>query len=138
MNYLLVKNDVAINVVVWDGVSPYDSPPDCTLVEQPAGVAIGWRLVDGTWQRPAPPPPKPVTVVTMRQARLALLQAGLLASVDQAIADIADLAKKAAAQIEWEYAQEVKRNSPLVVQISAGLGLDDAAIDGLFQQAASL
>lgn len=133
MSHLIVKGAVAINAVVWDGVAPIEIPDGCAIVEQPANVGIGWRLVNGAWEPPAPPPPKPVTVVSMRQARLALLQDGLLANVEAAIA-----ASDEATKIEWEYAQEVKRAHPLVAQIAIVLGLDDAALDSLFLRASSL
>lgn len=81
----------------------------------------------------APPPAPPVTQITMRQCRLQLLASGLLDDVDAAVAQ-ADRA----VQIEWEYATVVDRNSPLVAAIGASLGLDDAAIDQLFKNAASL
>lgn len=43
-----------------------------------------------------------------RQARLALLGAGLLAQVNTAVANMVG-AEGDAARIEWEYAQEVRR-----------------------------
>ena len=75
--------------------------------------------------------------VTMRQARLALLGAGLLASVDAAI-DSLPSPQKEAARIEWEYATEVQRSSGLVSMMGVALGLDDAALDALFIEAAVL
>ena len=75
--------------------------------------------------------------VTMRQARLALLGAGLLASVGAAI-DGLPSPQKEAARIEWEYATEVQRASGLVPIMVAALGLDDAALDALFIEAAAL
>ena len=48
----------------------------------------------------------------MRQARLALLQAGLLDQVETALASIPDEVQRKAAQIEWEYATTVDRGSP--------------------------
>jgi hypothetical protein len=75
--------------------------------------------------------------VSMRQARLALLSAGKLADVDAAIAALPSPHKEAA-QIEWEYATEVKRTSPLVRNLMPALALDDAAMDNLFKAAASL
>lgn len=77
------------------------------------------------------------SVVTMRQARLALLGAGLLASVDAAI-DSLPSPQKEAARIEWEYATEVQRSSGLVSMMGAALGLDDAGLDALFVAAASI
>lgn len=76
-------------------------------------------------------------VVTMRQARLALLGAGLLAQVNTAVANMPG-AEGAAAHIEWEYAQEVRRNSALVAGLSAALGLADTQLDALFVAAAGL
>lgn len=76
-------------------------------------------------------------VVTMRQARLALLGAGLLDSVSTAIGALPSPAKEAA-QIEWEYSQEVQRHNGFVSQLAPILGLTAAQLDGLFIAAASL
>lgn len=72
-------------------------------------------------------------VVTMRQAQRALLAAGLLDQVNAAIAQ-----SPREAQIDWERAQDVERSNPLVASLAAVLGLDDAALDGLFITAAQL
>lgn len=107
-----------------------------TLIAADTG-SIGWLVVDGVITEP---PPKPVPVpqfVTMRQARLALHAAGLLAGVDAAIASMDEPAKTAAA-IEWEYASEVERNAGLVPAMAAALGMSDADIDDLFITAATL
>lgn len=82
-------------------------------------------------------PPDFGKVVTMRQARLALLQAGMLNSVNAAIAAIPGPAGDAA-RIEWDYSNEVQRTQPLVAQLGAVLGMDDAALDALFLVAAAL
>lgn len=81
-------------------------------------------------------PPAPQRV-TMRQARLALLAAGLLDDVAAAIATLPS-PQKEAAQIEWEYSQEVQRHNGVLLQLAPALGLDDAAIDALFAAAAGL
>lgn len=83
---------------------------------------------------PAPPGP---TVVTMRQARLALLQAGLLHKAEEAIASLEGLDGDAA-RIEWQFASQVRREQPLVQQLAIVLGLDEAALDDLFTQAVAL
>lgn len=75
--------------------------------------------------------------VTMRQARLALLQAGLLDSVITAIAGMPS-PQKQAAEIEWEYSNSLKRSQPLVIQLGAALGLDTAKLDELFLTASKL
>ena len=82
------------------------------------------------------PPPVPQSI-TMRQARLALLNAGLLDDVEAAIITM-DEAQRAQTQIEWEYAQTVERDNALVAVLGPMLGLDDAAIDSLFSMAATL
>lgn len=76
-------------------------------------------------------------VVTMRQARLALLGAGLLAQVNTAVANMPG-AEGDAVRIEWEYAQEVRRDSPLVAALSVALGLTDETLDNLYKVAAGL
>ena len=71
--------------------------------------------------------------VTMRQARLALLSAGLLDDVEAVIA-----AAGRAAQLEWEYAAMVDRNNPAVAAVQQQKALTDAQIDDLFREAAKL
>jgi hypothetical protein len=74
------------------------------------------------------PPPEPIpTVLTMRQARLALLNANLLTTVNAAVAASSDQVK-----IEWEFSNEVQRANPLIAMLSAGLGLTEPVLDQLF------
>lgn len=75
--------------------------------------------------------------VTMRQARLALSQQGLLAIVKDAIALIPE-PDKTAVSIEWEYAAIVQRGSPWVATMASALGLNDEQMDDLFKLAATL
>ena len=83
--------------------------------------------------------PAPVIVdgvpqtVTMRQTRLALLSAGLLDLVTEAVAGAGQ-----AAQIEWEYASDVGRNATLIQSLAGVMGLTDEQLDGLFVLAATL
>lgn len=76
--------------------------------------------------------------VTRRQARQALLIAGLLDDVQPAINAIADPMQRGLAQIEWDDAQEFERHRPLLIQLATALGLDDEALDNLFIQAGGL
>lgn len=71
--------------------------------------------------------------VTMRQARLALLQSGMLASVNAAVAAADETTK-----ITWEFSGEVQRNNALVSTLAAALSMTDAQIDDLFRLAATL
>lgn len=75
--------------------------------------------------------------VTMRQARLALLQTGKLAAVNSAIASMPGEAGDAA-RIEWEFSSVVERNRPYVQQIAVGLGMSSQQLDDLFTLAATL
>jgi hypothetical protein len=72
-------------------------------------------------------------VVTIRQAKLALLQAELLDDVEAAMTQ-ADRAT----QIEWEYATEFRRDWPALIAMQPPLGLTDTQIDDLFKLAATL
>lgn len=74
-------------------------------------------------------------VVTMRQAKLALLQAGMLDEVDAAIA--AEATPKSI-KIEWEYASEVQRDWVNTLGLATRLGMTDEQLDDLFVLAASL
>ena len=73
-------------------------------------------------------------VVTMRQARLALLQSGLLQTVQDAITTGTDEAMK----IEWEYATEVRRDWASLVTLTESLGMTSTELDSLFTIASTL
>lgn len=79
----------------------------------------------------------PPEIVTMRQARLALLQSGLLTQVNDAVANMPGTEGEAA-RIEWEFASTVERNQPLVQALVGTLSLTEAQLDGLFELAATL
>ena len=95
-------------------------------------------LAEGNTPEPADPPPVPViTSVTMRQARLALLQQGLLTQVNNAVASMPG-AQGDAVRIEWEFSSTVERNRPFVNSLSDALGLTSIQLDNLFKLAATL
>ena len=75
--------------------------------------------------------------VTMRQARLALLQQNLLSQVESAIAGMQE-PEKSQVSIEWEYASTVERTSPWMSTMGAALGLTDEQLDQLFETASTL
>ncbi len=56
-NYAYVENGVVTNVIVWDGVTPYNPGPTVTLVLLPADspVTMGWLYDAGTNTFSAPP-----------------------------------------------------------------------------------
>jgi hypothetical protein len=73
------------------------------------------------------------TVISMAQARLALLSANLLDTVEQ---NIGNMSK--AAQIDWQFRQTVERNSPLVNTFATTMNLDSETLDALFTTASKL
>lgn len=76
--------------------------------------------------------------VTRRQARQALLLAGLLDQVAPAIAAIPDTVQRGMALIEWEDSQTFERNRPVLIQLAGAIGLGAAELDQLFITAAGL
>lgn len=116
----------------WMGTTDV-APP----VFDPASAGCFWR--GAAWEIvQAQPPVEPVPgAVSMRQARLALLKAGLLSQVNTAIAAMPG-ADGDTARIEWEFSGTVERHRPLVLSLIAVLGLTDAQLDDLFRQAAKL
>lgn len=71
--------------------------------------------------------------VSRFQARAALHIAGLLPSVEAALA-VAD----PLAQIAWADAQVFRRDSPTIAALAAAIGMTEAQIDALFIQAAQI
>ena len=71
--------------------------------------------------------------ISMRQARLQLLAMNLLDTVNSAISSMPQ-----SAQIEWEYATEVKRDNPLVLGVQSALSMSDLDMDDFFRQAVIL
>lgn len=103
-------------------------------------VGPGYRYIRGKLVPPepvVPAPPSAPRVVTMRQARLALLQAGKLAAVNQALATLPG-AQGEAARIEWEFAATVERGSELVTMLAGALSLSANDLEALFTTAAAL
>lgn len=116
-------------------VSPEDFPiaPPLFWVDCPEDITTEWTYDDSGFQEPVVPAPVIPSVVSMRQARLALLQQDLLSTVDEAIA-----AGSEADKITWEYATEVNRNEALLQNMAVALGLSEEDLDNLFALASSL
>lgn len=103
-------------------------------VEYPFSV-LGEHTIDD-FIEPVEAPIVPAAV-TMRQARLALLQVGKLSAVNTAIAGMTGVQGEAA-KIEWEFSNEVQRSQPLVAALAPVLGMTSAELDQLFITAAGL
>lgn len=94
-------------------------------------------LMDEIAAQYVPPEPQAIPVpqvISRRQAKQALLQAGLLDVADAAIAASGDRA----AQIDWADAQEFRRDWATLISMQNALGLTDEQIDDLFRLAATL
>ena len=111
------------------GTCPDDA---ATQVDGVLGVysQADWETMREDEMRARNPVPQQVT---MRQARLALLSAGLLDDVEAVIS-----AAGRAAQLEWEYAAVVDRSNPAVAAVQQQQALTDVQIDDLFREAAKL
>jgi hypothetical protein len=81
--------------------------------------------------------PMPV-IVSMTALRLTLIEMELEDDVLAIINAMPDAKQKAAALAWWQTAQTVRRNHPLVAQLSAALGKTDAEIDAIFAAAITL
>lgn len=71
--------------------------------------------------------------ISPRQARLILLQNNLLAQVENIVASAPE-----SIRIEWEYAIDIRRDSPLVESFASQLGLTKEQLDNMFRAAALL
>lgn len=104
------------------------------------GPDYEWNDETESWDHVPPPEPTAVEVrasmpdITARQLRLVLfVHAGVSRSqVEAAIQDIEPLAKRVAAEIEWEYASSYKRTHPLVESIGASFGFTPEQVDDLW------
>ena len=77
--------------------------------------------------------------VSARQIRLWLVARGVsLAAVEAAIDTIPDQTQRDMVRVEWEYAPYVERSHPMLAPLAAALGLDEAAVDQAFLEAAAL
>lgn len=130
------------------GVHGTNIPPDAVEItaaehaELLAGQSAGKTIAAGQDGRPALAD-RPVRtpeealaseraamVVSRFQARVALHNAGLLQSVEAAVA-----AADPFVQIAWADAVEFRRNSQTIVALAAALSLPDTQVDDLFRAA---
>lgn len=84
-----------------------------------------------------PPTPVPHSV-TRRQARQALLLAGLLSRVQPAIDAIPDATMRALIEIEWNDSLYFERDRPALIGLATALGMTSAQLDQLFITASKL
>ena len=100
-----------------------------TPIPDPPGP--GYTYNGTAWVAPPVYIPQQVTAF---QARAALYNAGLLATVEAAVAASTDEVLKLA----WAHALHFDRNSPTIAAMAATLGLSDTDVDNLFIAASQI
>ena len=137
MRYAIIVSGTVTNVIEAEAgfATAYATQVGGTAVATTA-AGLGDAYADGTFTPHAVVLPVPAEV-TMRQARLALLGAGLLDGVETAINAMTEPAKTKA-RVEWDYSNTLRRDHPLVATLGTGLGLTGEQLDGLFRAAAVL
>ena len=133
MRWALIIDGLVANVVEQD-----DEPQIGGQWVACGDAGPGWTY-DGSDFAPPPAPPTPAVVPTIskRQARRALLAAGLLDDVEDAL-DLLPEPQRGAVRIDYEDATEWRRDWPALVAMQAALGWTDAQVDDLFAAAAAL
>jgi hypothetical protein len=66
MRYAIVRDGVIENVILWDGASPWVSPPlvEVYPLEDGVAAAVGWTWLSGP-VRPPQPEPAPEQVAAL-------------------------------------------------------------------------
>ena len=134
--FAIIENGIVGNFVIADA----EFAQEQGWLAAPDDVEIGWTYDGNDFAAPVVSPEEiraAIRPVTMRQARLALLAAGVLGDVAPALAALPS-PHRDAAEIEWEYASEVRRDAPLIAALGSALGLTEDQIDDLFEAAAAL
>lgn len=136
----IVENGRITNIILASVAEAQTAYPDAVCLDaelHPGGIGWVW---DGSALTAPVVEPLPViipNVVTMRQARLALLAAGRLQGVSDLLASLTG-PEGEAARIEWEFATEVRRDWPLLQQLAPALNLSSSDLDNLFLNAETL
>jgi len=135
--YVTHAAGVVTNVIEAEASWIASNYPTADLLQDGVFVSPGMVRASANNYSAATPVVVVPAEVTMRQARLALNNAGLLSTITAAINAMPSPAKEAA-QIEWEYSNTLRRDHPLVAALGPALNLTGEQLDGLFITAAGL
>lgn len=150
--YILVNSaNTIVNVIEWDGSSPYTPPNGVALIQYagPAGVGWSWNGTAATDPTPPPTPPVRTPTVSATQARLALLQtpnpnavANGTGATGPTLLDVVNAAIAAdttgVLPIWWEYSVMITQSDPHVQTVATTIGLTSAQVSSLFALAVTL
>ena len=50
MKYAIINKEEVINVINWDGVTPFEYPFEHTEIKQSDELQIGMKFIDGGWK----------------------------------------------------------------------------------------
>jgi hypothetical protein len=129
-----IPKDGTVEILDYHVITPtdrpaYDSATQKLVELDPVDYVQTWELVDLTEEElEAKFKASVPSIISMRQARLALLQSGLLATVTSAVESGTDEELK----VEWEYATEVRRDWDNLIAMATSLGLTEKQLDDLF------
>ena len=129
MKYAIIENNKVINVAKSE-----TALADNWIQSNVAKIGDTYNSETDEFISPHPEPEPIPQRISMRRARLVLLDKGLLASIQGAIDSLPE-PEKSAAQIEWDYSTEVWRTKPFVLAIAQGLGWTEQDLDNLFREA---
>ena len=117
-----------------NAVNETEQPVDAELVV--TGFMIDenfnqvWQTRKKTAEEMIPPAP-PIPRITLKQAKLALLNRGILSQVNS-------LLTNPPPDTWWEYSASIERNNPILIDVATRLRLSSVQIDKLFEYAATL
>lgn len=135
MKYAYIQNNIAQEVVQSDPFMLFVEGYAAQFVEVPDSVFQGWRLVDGEWLEPLPVPVQVPQKVTRFQGMAAMLNAGILATVE---AYMVAPSTTEITKLAWRTVNDFERNSQMVLQAQKDLGMTDKQVDDLFVAASGV
>ena len=95
---------------------------------------LEWLVVGNAISPYVAPSSPPVEQVTAYQAKIQLFRSGLYDTVVTTV----NTSDNPELKIAWEVATSFERNSPFILALQPELGLTDAQVDDLFQQASQI
>lgn len=127
----VIQDGIVINTILVDSL---DFMPG--LVDASNGGKIGDIYADGVFTTPEPAVTVPESI-TPRQGMLILSRYNLLTPVQSALASL-EGQEGVEARIDFERANEWKRDWPLLIGMATQFGLSSAQIDQMFVEASQL